>query len=65
MSAYIDIFIICAPDLKKDTDVIGKKALLLIILILIADQILKLWVKTHMVIGQEYICSELGIASFY
>src|SRR5665811_2577320 len=31
----------------------GKKAVLFIILILIADQILKLWVKTHMVIGQE------------
>ena len=31
----------------------GNKAVLLIVLILIADQILKLWVKTHMVIGQE------------
>ncbi len=31
----------------------GKKAALLIILVLIADQALKLWVKTHMVIGQE------------
>lgn len=31
----------------------GKKAAIFIILILIADQILKLWVKTHMVIGQE------------
>jgi signal peptidase II len=31
----------------------GKKALLLIIIILIADQILKIWVKTTMVIGQE------------
>jgi signal peptidase II len=31
----------------------GKKAVLLIIVILIADQILKFWVKTHMVIGQE------------
>jgi signal peptidase II len=31
----------------------GKKAVLLIILILIADQILKIWVKTHMTIGQE------------
>lgn len=31
----------------------GKKAVLLIILILVADQTLKLWVKTHMVIGQE------------
>jgi signal peptidase II len=31
----------------------GKKAALFIFLILIADQILKLWVKTHMVLGQE------------
>jgi signal peptidase II len=31
----------------------GKKAILLIILILIADQALKLWVKTHMVIGDD------------
>jgi signal peptidase II len=31
----------------------GKKAGLFIILILVADQILKFWVKTHMVIGQE------------
>jgi signal peptidase II len=32
----------------------GKKASLLIIMILIADQVLKFWVKTHMVIGQEF-----------
>jgi signal peptidase II len=31
----------------------GKKAVLFILLILIADQILKIWVKTHMMIGQE------------
>ena len=31
----------------------GKKAVLLIFIILIADQILKIWVKTTMVIGQE------------
>ena len=31
----------------------GKKAILLILLILIVDQILKIWVKTHMQIGQE------------
>ncbi len=30
-----------------------KKAVLLIFLILIADQILKIWIKTHMVIGEE------------
>lgn len=31
----------------------GKKALLFILLILLADQILKIWVKTHMTIGEE------------
>ncbi len=31
----------------------GKKAILIIILILVADQILKFWVKTHMVIGED------------
>lgn len=32
---------------------LGKKSVLLIILILTADQILKIWVKTHLEIGQE------------
>ncbi len=32
---------------------LGKKAALLIALILILDQILKIWIKTHLVIGQE------------
>jgi signal peptidase II len=31
-----------------------KKAVLIIVIILIADQILKIWIKTHMVIGQEF-----------
>ncbi|MFH0841702.1 MAG: lipoprotein signal peptidase [Bacteroidota bacterium] len=31
----------------------GKKAILIIVLILVADQILKFWVKTHMVTGEE------------
>jgi signal peptidase II len=30
------------------------KSLFLILLILVADQILKIWVKTHMMLGQEY-----------
>ncbi|MFZ0283191.1 MAG: lipoprotein signal peptidase [Bacteroidales bacterium] len=43
----------------------GKKALLLIILILIADQILKIWVKTHMVIGQEvHLFGNWGLLHF-
>ncbi len=32
---------------------VGKKSILLIVLILIADQILKFWVKTHMHLGEE------------
>ena len=31
----------------------GKLAILLIVLILIADQIIKIWVKTHMMLGEE------------
>ncbi len=33
---------------------VGKKSLLLIFLILLIDQGLKIWIKTHMVLGQEY-----------
>lgn len=32
---------------------VGKKSLLLIFCILITDQVLKIWVKTHMTIGEE------------
>lgn len=32
---------------------VGKKSLLLILCILVADQVLKIWVKTHMTIGEE------------
>jgi signal peptidase II len=43
----------------------GKKALLVIILILITDQILKFWVKTHMVIGQElHLFGNWGLLHF-
>lgn len=43
----------------------GKKALLLIILILIADQVLKIWVKTHMVLGQEiHLLGNRGMLHF-
>ena len=33
---------------------IAKKSILLILLIIILDQALKIWIKTHMVLGQEY-----------
>jgi signal peptidase II len=43
----------------------GKKAILLILLILILDQVLKIWVKTHMVIGQEiHLFGNWGILHF-
>ena len=44
---------------------LGKKSILLIFLILIADQILKIWVKTHMEIGQEiHLLGSWGIIHF-
>jgi signal peptidase II len=33
---------------------IGKKAIFLVVLVLMLDQIFKIWIKTHMMIGQEY-----------
>jgi len=44
---------------------IGKKSVLLIILILTADQILKIWVKTHLEIGEEiHLFGNWGILHF-
>lgn len=43
----------------------AKKSVLLILLILLIDQILKIWIKTHMVIGQEiHIFGERGMLHF-
>jgi signal peptidase II len=44
---------------------LGKKSILLIFLILLADQLLKIWVKTHMEIGQEiHMFGNWGILHF-
>ena len=44
---------------------LGKKSLLFIILILIIDQVLKIWVKTHMQIGDEIqLFGKLGTLHF-
>lgn len=44
---------------------LGKKSVLFIILILILDQILKIWVKTHMEIGQEiHLLGDRGMIHF-
>lgn len=43
----------------------GKKSILLILLILILDQTLKIWIKTHMTIGQEFhLFGNWGIIHF-
>lgn len=43
----------------------GKKALLLIFLLLLFDQVLKIWVKTHMEIGQEiHLFGKWGMLHF-
>jgi len=44
---------------------LGKKSVLLILLILFVDQVLKIWVKTHMFIGQDiHILGERGMLHF-
>jgi signal peptidase II len=44
---------------------LGKKSVIFIVLILILDQILKIWVKTHMEIGQEiHLFGNWGILHF-
>lgn len=44
---------------------LGKKAVFFIILILILDQILKIWIKTHMTIGQEiHLFGQYGMLHF-
>lgn len=43
----------------------GKKSILFILLILTVDQTLKIWIKTHMVIGEEYhLFGNWGIIHF-
>ncbi len=44
---------------------LAKKSVLFILLILLIDQVLKIWIKTHMTIGQEYhIFGNWGIIHF-
>jgi signal peptidase II len=44
---------------------LGKKSVLFIVMILIADQILKIWIKTHMQIGEEiHLLGNRGMIHF-
>jgi len=44
---------------------LGKKAVFVIILILFLDQVLKIWIKTHFVVGQElHIFGRYGMLHF-
>ena len=64
--AIILFFIILRPLINNcDKMSLGKKSVLLIILILTADQILKFWVKTHLEIGEEiHLFGNWGILHF-
>lgn len=42
----------------------GKLAILIIILVLIADQVLKIWIKTHMILGEEFKITDWFIIHF-
>lgn len=42
----------------------GKKALLVIFLVLLVDQVIKIWIKTHMVLGQEFKITDWFIIHF-
>jgi signal peptidase II len=43
---------------------LGKKAGLVIFLVLLIDQLLKIWIKTHMVLGQEFKITDWFIIHF-
>lgn len=43
---------------------LGKKAVLVIFLVLLIDQIVKIWIKTHMILGQEYKIADWFIIHF-
>jgi signal peptidase II len=66
MMASLHFFYYFAPrkiKMKKMSS--GKKSILLILLILVIDQILKIWVKTHMEIGQEiHLLGNRGMLHF-
>jgi signal peptidase II len=43
---------------------LGKKAALVIFLVLLVDQLVKIWIKTHMVLGQEFKITDWFIIHF-
>ena len=43
---------------------LGKKAILVVLLVLFFDQVLKIWIKTHMVLGQEFKIADWFIIHF-
>jgi signal peptidase II len=63
LSSFFLLF--CALNFNERIMSTGKKAILLIALILFIDQVLKIWIKTHMVIGQEiHLFGNWGILHF-
>jgi signal peptidase II len=65
IAVFFFFTILRSLNFKKSQMSSGKKAVLLIILILIIDQFLKIWVKTHMAIGEEiHLFGNWGILHF-
>lgn len=63
---YVIFFYYFVPlNFNKTIMSLGKKSVLLILLILLADQALKIWVKTHMQIGDEiHLLGNRGMLHF-
>ena len=54
-NGHASLFLLfCATEFNYSKMSIKKKSLLLILLILLVDQVLKIWIKTHMTIGEEF-----------
>lgn len=63
---FFDFFFYYFAPLKSEIQMsLGKKTILFIILILVLDQMLKIWIKTHFVIGQEiHLFGKFGMIHF-
>jgi signal peptidase II len=61
----ISFLLFCVAKISDMKISLAKKAVLVIILILLIDQVLKIWIKTHFVVGQElHIFGRYGMLHF-
>jgi signal peptidase II len=61
----MSFFIIFGPYSNRHNMTLARKSALMIFLILLVDQVLKIWIKTHMMIGDEIpLLGRLGMIHF-